>query len=668
MNILTVLTSESGSMFNRKWTDIGGAIYDFFCKMLYSMTIGICSLLHYISCAFYFLIGDTSKFKDMPSLFPTYDSQGGFDAGIIFGNSSTSQPFFQEGTFLLNVENPLVKTILYILVVGFIILTLSLLWGFYKASNSSNQRENGVEVGKATITNSLKALIMMVVAPIFVIITIGVVTSGINLLMGGISTTLLGSDESLGMVVYRSCFYDYGSKISGYLEHQQYLLNEDGILGITFPDLESEIENWTFIDGEWVQGKSLGKLYEIYNFNLTGTNVFNYMFGFIGGIFSVVALGLLVIRLAERVFEVVSDYLYCIPAIATYPADNGQRFNTWLELFSGRLLSFLGSYIGMLLYIYVIKIVQPIITSQFKTGDTMNVVMHNITYSCIFLVLVIGGAFATVKGGNMVSQLIGQRAGQAEANSFQQSMGLYKMGTHAVEKAGKVALGATAAFGAGMLRANAQQKLDEKGKGGSGGSSGGGSATLGNIGQQVASMASSGSNGVNSAISKAPNGFKQAMASVGLDHSETLANFNSMRHSGTESRARYGKGNSFMNYAGALTGGVVHDAFNVGKAGFKGAGKGISKGINGIKNHNAFNKATSGLSKEDRKTLKSEIKSGNAGNIGSGFTKSADTYNLNGKRTSIGEWSKVNLANNNSNSESSYSLDDLYDSFSFGDK
>ncbi len=475
-NFLTILTNasdKSGGMFQRGTFDFQ-KIGDMFMRLLWTMICGIIQILYSVEQAFYWLAGinrnmtysnDGKNSEKLDSLFPTIDlDTGKYSSGTLFGDSN------------------LLELTKIMLLVGAGMIVFFLLFAIIKGL-FNNEGKTEVMIKSAT-WNTLKACIFMALAPAMIIITLSTILWFLNLIFQGVFNTLVGVDGNISIAesILESCYT--GEDLKGIFAKSVTSLGgfygiavKDKVLQptgnaqlyIQFYDLE------TLIKGSTWNGFSDKAI----NMQLNGD--FNYSIAFIGGIFSLVALGLMCIRIGERLFNLIIDYILSIPAIATMPYDNGQRFQTWGQMFLGQTLNFSGSVLAMAVYLFVVKSISGVINGI--TAD------HTELFKAVvLLVIIIGGAFTCVKAGTIVSQLIGSVASQQENNSLNQSMQLARMGASATKTATAVGL---AGFGIGAIGGlKAMKNGDNTGSSGKGGSGGTGGNVLRDVG---------GANGTNKA-------------------------------------------------------------------------------------------------------------------------------------------------------------------------
>lgn len=135
---------------------------------------------------------------------------------------------------------------------------------------------------------------------------------------------------------------------------------------------------------------------------------FDYLVGIIMGIFLAAILLICCITFIRRIFEVLTLYLVSPLFVSTMPLDDGEKFNKWRELFIAKVFSGYGSVLSMKLYLLLCPI---IIGSSIQWGGSDT--SKEATYF-IKLIFLVGGAWAMLKIGPMITSIINMQNGQEE--------------------------------------------------------------------------------------------------------------------------------------------------------------------------------------------------------------------------------------------------------------
>ncbi len=136
---------------------------------------------------------------------------------------------------------------------------------------------------------------------------------------------------------------------------------------------------------------------------------FDFLTGTVVVIFLVVILAIASIVFVQRLFEIA--ILYCVSPlfICTMPLDDGEKFKKWKDLFLGKVFGGYGSVLSMKLYLLLIPFIMG---NTIKWGASSD----EATY-IIKIIFLMGGAYALIKVGPMVTTLINWQAGQSESST-----------------------------------------------------------------------------------------------------------------------------------------------------------------------------------------------------------------------------------------------------------
>lgn len=142
---------------------------------------------------------------------------------------------------------------------------------------------------------------------------------------------------------------------------------------------------------------------------------YDYLSGIVVSLFLIGIMGTVVVLFVKRIFEVLLLYVVSPLFVATIPLDDGEKFGKWKELFIGKIFTGYGSIIAMRLYLAI----APVIMSDSNITFPNSAVFGNsqeLSY-VIRLIFLVGGAFAMLKSGTMITQLISFRASSDEAQT-----------------------------------------------------------------------------------------------------------------------------------------------------------------------------------------------------------------------------------------------------------
>ena len=212
---------------------------------------------------------------------------------------------------------------------------------------------------------------------------------------------------------------------------------------------------------------------------------FDYVIGFVLAIFLIVVMACCLVIFVQRLFDMLMLYLVSPFFIGMMPMDDGEKFGKWRELFIGKCFSGFGMVISMKLYLMLCPTIlgsSVVFSASSKELDYMTK-----------MVFVLGGAWAVVKSGPLLTSLLSGESASNENSAVTAT-------TLAAAGIGKGA-GGLALAGAGMaiesLRKhenNRKQKFENSKYTGASDSSGNsGQAFTGGSGRENVSFTGSGS-------------------------------------------------------------------------------------------------------------------------------------------------------------------------------
>lgn len=159
---------------------------------------------------------------------------------------------------------------------------------------------------------------------------------------------------------------------------------------------------------------------------------FDYMLGFLGAGFLIIVLAICMISFITRIFDVIVLFIVSPFFAAVMPLDDGEKFKAWQDMFVAKLFGGYGSVVGMQVYMMLCPAVMggSIVFGQGSTEA-------NYLIRMIFLM---GGAWAVVKVGPTITQLLNFQAGAAESEHSRSMMTATAMAGNAAVGLGKTSV------------------------------------------------------------------------------------------------------------------------------------------------------------------------------------------------------------------------------------
>lgn len=153
----------------------------------------------------------------------------------------------------------------------------------------------------------------------------------------------------------------------------------------------------------------------------------NFVVGILGGLVMLVMFVISSITFIQRIFDIILLYIISPISASTIPLDDGNRFRVWKDMMIAKMLGAYGIILVMNLFFMIIPQVSQMtfFNNRFENG-------------VVYILFLIGGAFAITKANLVISQLTGSQAGGRE---FAQMIYNFRSGI-AFARATKGAVGA----------------------------------------------------------------------------------------------------------------------------------------------------------------------------------------------------------------------------------
>lgn len=279
--------------------------------------------------------------------------------------------------------------------INFIGLALALIFTIYSVTKSTLDFdfENKRPVSKV-LSSFFKCFVQLLTVQFFVYFVVklsDVILSVINQAMSQLSAA---SSGSIGSIIF--CVSSLNAaKDSKYNLATAAGKNTIGITDAVRKNFYTGAAGYSYTDSGTVEKY----------FNLAK---FDYVIGFALALFMLVIMAICLIVFVQRLFDVMLLYLVSPYFVAMMPLDDGQRFGKWREMFIGKVFSGFGMVMAMKLYLMLC----PTIMSGSVVFDSST----EMDYAAKMIFL-IGGAWATLKSGTIVTSLISDEAGGQETET-----------------------------------------------------------------------------------------------------------------------------------------------------------------------------------------------------------------------------------------------------------
>ncbi len=134
---------------------------------------------------------------------------------------------------------------------------------------------------------------------------------------------------------------------------------------------------------------------------------FDYRVGYGASLFMLIIMAICLVNFICRIFEVLLLFIASPLFVSAMPLDDGEKFKAWQDMFVAKVFSGFGSVIAMEIYMLLCPVVMgggiSFVQSSTPEADYL-----------IRLIFLLGGAWAVIKAGPTITQLLNYQAGAAE--------------------------------------------------------------------------------------------------------------------------------------------------------------------------------------------------------------------------------------------------------------
>ena len=225
-------------------------------------------------------------------------------------------------------------------------------------------------------------------------------------------------------------------------------------------------ENKSIIDSTGPEGLTqFYVLYEIGFLSSLGMDCYQFVIGIAVILFLLVALFKCLLLLGKRMFDMALLYVVAPLAIASYPADDGKRYNIWKDLMMAKIFSVLGITLGFIIYMVFMREINEVFRDLNPTyyahllmamGDFIKYdspeALSGVALTVSYIVIAIAGASGLPTAYQMIATLVSETAGHqasADMSNLNADVALMQRGVH---------------FAGGMALAGASGLLKTAGK------------------------------------------------------------------------------------------------------------------------------------------------------------------------------------------------------------
>lgn len=268
-------------------------------------------------------------------------------------------------------SNTIHRVFLTIMLIGVILLTIFVIIALIRANYQGNERKTR----GAIISKAGQSFLIFLLIPFLLLAGMTLV----NVIMGSINTSM------------QQYVTDGQSLIGG-----QMLITTGNNAFIGSSGNREEIER-KFITGE-LDYNNLSVVKEYYDLS-----EMNFVVGILGGLVMLVMFVISSITFIQRIFDIILLYIVSPVSVSTIPLDEGNRFRVWKDMLISKIL---GAY-GIILVMNLFFLIMPQVSR-------MTFFNNRFENGIVYILFLIGGAFAITKANLVISQLCGSQAGGRE--------------------------------------------------------------------------------------------------------------------------------------------------------------------------------------------------------------------------------------------------------------
>ena len=239
---------------------------------------------------------------------------------------------------------------------------------------------------------TFQAMLRFALIPIcclFLITMSGRVLEGVNMALGGGESTF---SRMIFVVASLDASKSAEFNISGTVDDDDTPVTPSTSIGI------NDSYRRPFYTGE----KSYANLDQVESsFNFAR---FDYLVGYGASLFMLIIMAICLVNFICRIFEVLLLFIASPLFVSAMPLDDGENLKAWQDMFVAKVFSGFGSVIAMEIYMLLCPVVMgggiSFVQSSTPEADYL-----------IRLIFLLGGAWAVIKAGPTITQLLNYQAG-----------------------------------------------------------------------------------------------------------------------------------------------------------------------------------------------------------------------------------------------------------------
>lgn len=334
---------------------------------------------------------------------------------------------------------------------------IALLLSIYAVAKSAFDMdfENKRPVSRV-LSQTMKAVVGAFLIPFMVVCMIQVSNIILSTLDRAVTFDNTGQSSTVGSTLFLLSSVNAAWDGDKNMSHTKFQTNADGF---GFEYVDEPNENFNLMDSprdEFYQNdafnnyKNTLKVASYFNFGK-----FDLMYFYVAIILAIILI-MCLMTFIKRLFEILLLYMVSPYFVALMPLDDGEKFKQWFGMFMGKLFTGFGSVVIIKIYLLMIPL--------FMLGNIEYTNMGRESTYLLYLMFLLGGAWAVYKSGSLLTGLVNEAAGRQEQESMRGAMGMMMMAANPVMSRVQGLMG-SAANKAGMVaKASGGALLGELGK------------------------------------------------------------------------------------------------------------------------------------------------------------------------------------------------------------
>lgn len=358
---------------------------------------------------------------------------------------------FNNGTLgeSLKHNSAITDIVIFMMIVGIFLTILAMVIAIIKYHFSIKDEDQNPRI---VIMGVVKAIILIIAFPFIIAVMLKIS----NALVDSVCTYAGISTGDAKASLANRIFFLFGEHKAEFYDATgqarfSFLMEYDG-LKETASTLEGSLlplpnDNISILRSTGPEGLTqFYVLYEIGFLSSLGMDCYQFVIGIAVILFLLVALFKCLLLLGKRMFDMALLYVVAPLAIASYPADDGKRYNIWKDLMMAKIFSVLGLTLGFIIYMVFMREINEVFRDLNPTyyahllmamGDFIKndspEALSGVALTISYIVIALAGASGLPTAYQMIATLVSETAGHqasADMSNLNADVALMQRGVH----------------------------------------------------------------------------------------------------------------------------------------------------------------------------------------------------------------------------------------------